>query len=131
MHDEAIGAYTRALELGAQSTITTEQLTQIYLNRGRALALKNQYDLALQNYDQMLITARKRQDKAMELASIVAASTLYSTPTPVADQGKGQSLSEETLSLARELGDRAVEAKVLWNLQLVDLLKIKAAEAMM
>ena len=42
---------------------------------------------------------------------------------------KGQALSEETLKLAKELGDRASEAKVLWNLQLVNLLQNKAVEA--
>ena len=65
----------------------------------------------------------------MELAAQVAASTLYSTPTPVADAGKGLSLSGETLTLARALGDRATEAKVLWNLQLVNLLQNQAIQA--
>ncbi len=128
-YNEAIGAYTRLLELGEQTTIPAEQLTEIYLHRGRALELNNQFDQALQNYDQMLAAAQKSKDKSMELAAKVAASTLYSTPTPVADQSKGQSLSEETLILARELQDRAAEAKVLWNLQLVNLLQNKAVEA--
>ncbi len=128
-YNEAISAYTRALELGEQATITPEQLTQIYLRRGRTLELNNQYELALQNYRGMLEYASQCQDRLMELAAKVAASTLYSTPTPVADGAKGQSLSEETLLLARELGDRAAEARVLWNLQLVNLLQNKANEA--
>jgi tetratricopeptide (TPR) repeat protein len=65
----------------------------------------------------------------MELAAKIATSTLYSTPTPVADVGKGQQLSEETLKLAGTLGDRASEAKILWNLQLLNLLQNKAVEA--
>ena len=47
----------------------------------------------------------------------------------MADAGRGQKLSEETLKLARELGDRATEARVLWNLQLVNLLQNKTAQA--
>ncbi len=128
-YDEAISAYTKVLGLAVPSAISTEQLTQIYLNRGRALELNNQHTLALQNYDQMLVAAQNRKDQAMELASKVAASTLYSTPTPVADQAKGLSLSEETLLLARELNDRSAEAKVLWNMQLANLFQNKAAEA--
>jgi predicted ATPase len=128
-YNEAIAAYTRALELSEQATFETEQLKQVYLHRGRALELINQYDLALQNYEEMLAAAQKCQDRAMELAAKVAASTLYSIPTPVADSRKGQSLSEETLELARALGDRATEAKVLWNLQLVNLLQNKALQA--
>ncbi len=128
-YNEAIAAYTRALELGEQAAIGSEPLQHAYLNRGRAFELNNQFELALQNYDGMLAAARKRQDRAMELASKVAASTLYSTPTQLADAAKGQKLSEETLNLARELGDRATEARVLWNLQLVNLLQNKASQA--
>ncbi len=73
--------------------------------------------------------ASKHHDRSMELAAKVAASTLYSIPTPVADGAKGRRLSEETLQLARELGDRTSEARVLWNLQLVNLLQNKASEA--
>ena len=128
-YNEAIAAYTRALELAEQATTTDEQLTYLYLRRGRALELSNQYKLAFQNYKGMLTAAQNRHDKAMELAAKVAASTLYSIPTPVADGTKGRRLSEETLNLARELGDRTSEARVLWNLQLVNLLQNKTAEA--
>jgi len=128
-YNEAIAAYTRALELGEQATPTAEQLTYLYLHRGRALALSNQYERAIQNYTGMLEYASKHQDQSMELAAKVAASTLYSTPTSVANADKGQALSEETLHLARELGDRVFEAKALWNLQLVNLLQNKAPEA--
>ena len=62
----------------------------------------------------------------MELDAQVAASTLYSTPTSVVDAAKGQALSEETLKLADELGDQAVECKVLWNLLLANLQDSKA-----
>jgi predicted ATPase len=128
-YTEAIAAYTRALEPAGQAAIGAEQLKHVYLQRGRALELNGQFEPAMQNYDAMLADARKRQDRALELASKVAASTLYSTPTPLADAGKGQGLSDETLKLARDLGDRATEARVLWNLQLVNLLQNKASEA--
>ena len=126
---EAISAYTHALELGEQVAITSEQRTRIYLHRGRALELSNQYELAVQNYNAMLSYASNHQDRSLELAAKLAASTLYSIPTPVANGNEGRRLSEETLKLARELGDRAAEAKVLWNLQLVNLLQNNAAEA--
>ena len=128
-YSETIAAYTRALELGEQTATTTEQLTYLYLRRGRALELSNQYELAIQNYNGMLEYASKHHDRPMELAAKIAASTLYSISTPVADGAKGQRLSEETLRLARELGDRTSEARVLWNLQLVNLLQNKASEA--
>ena len=74
-YNEAIAAYTRMLELGEQAGIGAEQLKHVYLRRGRALELNNQFEQALQNYDEMLKAAQKRQDRAMELAAKVAAST--------------------------------------------------------
>jgi tetratricopeptide (TPR) repeat protein len=46
--------------------------------------------------------------------------TLRSTPTAVHDPARGQALSEQALALARELGDRTAEAKILWNLMLLN-----------
>ena len=102
--NEAITAYSRALELGKGLAINAEQLHHVYARRGRAMELNSQFEQALRNYDEMMIAARDRQDRAMALDAKVAASTLYSTPTAVADGAKGQALSEETLKLAQELG---------------------------
>jgi len=65
----------------------------------------------------------------MELDAQVEASTLYSTPTAVMDPEKGQALYEETLKLAQELGDQAIESRVLWNLLLANLHRSKADQA--
>jgi len=128
-YNEAVSAYTRALDLGEKATMSVEQLNRTYLNRGRSLELNHQYDLALQNYEALGALANMRGDQALALASKVAEGTLYSTPTPVSDNGKGQRLSDEALELARELGDRASEARVLWNLLLLNLQNGKPAEA--
>ncbi len=128
-YEEAVSAFSRALELADQSTLDGSLLTHVYLRRGRALELSNRYELALQNYEQMRSAAQDRQDKSMELSARVAAGTLYSTMTPVADAEKGRSLSQESLELAAEVGDRAAEAKLLWNLQLVSLFQNKDADA--
>ncbi len=127
--NEAIAAYTRALELGKEAVITVEQLHHIYTHRGRAMELTGQFEQALKNYDEMLTTARERKDRRMELDAQVAASTLYSTPTAVMDPEKGQALSEETLKLAQELGDQSIECRVLWNLLLANLHGSKADQA--
>jgi len=120
-HNEAIAAYTRALELGKEATLDTEGLHHIYAGRGRGMELLGQFEQALKNYDEMLSTARERQDRRMELDAIMASSTLYSTPTAVMNPEKGQALSGQALTLAKELGDQSVECKVLWNLLLANL----------
>lgn len=119
--NEAIAAYTHALELVKEANSDPEQLHHVYARRGRAMELNGQFEQALKNYDEMLIAARGFQDRKMELDAQVAASTLYSTPTAVLDPEKGQALSEETLKLAKALGDQAVECRVLWNLLLANM----------
>ncbi|MRS03007.1 hypothetical protein EG832_07260 [bacterium] len=128
-YNEAIGAFTRAIELAEDAVLAGEHIEHIYLRRGRALELSNQYELAIQNYNQLLAYAIKHHDLPMELTAKIAASTLYSIPTSVMDGAEGHRLSEETLNLARELGDRASEARVLWNLQLVNQFQNKINEA--
>jgi tetratricopeptide (TPR) repeat protein len=85
------------------------------------MELIGQFEQAIRNYDEMLAAAQSLHDRGMELDGRVAASTLYSTPTAVVNPMRGRQLSEETLKLAEELGDRAVQARVLWNLLLVNL----------
>jgi predicted ATPase len=127
--NEAIAAYTRALELGKEATLETEQLRHLYSRRGRAMELLGQFEQALKNYDEMLSTAREHQERRMELDAMMASSTLYSTPTAVMNPEKGQALSEETLKLAKELGDQSIECKVLWNLLLANLHGAKLDQA--
>jgi tetratricopeptide (TPR) repeat protein len=127
--NEAIAAYTRALELSKETTISSDQLDHSYSRRGRALELTGQFEQALKNYAEMLTSARERKDRRMELDAQVAASTLYSTPTAVMDAEKGQALSEETLKLAQELGDQSIECRVLWNLLLANMHASKTDQA--
>ncbi len=56
---EAIAAYTRALELSKEITISSEQLHHLYTHRGRAMELIGQFEQALKNYDEMVTTARE------------------------------------------------------------------------
>jgi predicted ATPase len=119
--NEAIAAYTRALELAKAAALDTEQLRHLYSRRGRSMELLGQFEPALKNYDEMSSTARECQDRRMELDAMMASSTLYSTPTAVMDPEKGQALSEDALKLAQELGDQSIQCKVLWNLLLANL----------
>ena len=119
--NEAIAAYTRALELSKEAAISSEQLHHLYTCRGRAMELIGQFEQALKNYDEMLTAARERKDRRMELDAQVASSTLYSTPTAVMDPERARRYREETLKLAEELGDQSIECRVLWNLLLANL----------
>ena len=112
---EAILHLTRAIDIAAQLPhIADDELIHLFLARGRALELSAQYDDAIENYDALEKLGRERGNRKLELAALVARLPIYSTPTPKFDPPFAEALSERALALARELGDREAEAKVLW-----------------
>jgi tetratricopeptide (TPR) repeat protein len=126
---EAVEHYTQALAVAKQSEVNATQLTEIYLTRGRALELCGQFDEALQNYADLENHARTQNNRAMQLAALTARTPVLCTPTPKFNPAEGQRLAEQTLALARELDDRAAEAKILWNLLLLHYFTGRAREA--
>jgi tetratricopeptide (TPR) repeat protein len=122
---EALEYYTRAIDTLkrsphldiASSLERARPIVGLYLKRGRVLELLGRIDDALANYQEMQSLARERGDRALELAALSALATIYSTPTIAHDPPKAKRLSDDALELARAIGDRASEAKILWNLQ--------------
>ncbi|MBI1802224.1 MAG: hypothetical protein HYR71_11425, partial [Chloroflexi bacterium] len=95
-------------------------LRHLYRALGRALELNGRFDEALTTYGQMAALARERRDAALELESLTLRATVFCAPTSAFDPAQGQALSDQALVLARALGDRAAEAKILWNLLLLN-----------
>ncbi len=117
---EAVAHYTHALELARRKGAAHDlPLLHLFSRRGRALELSGQYEQALANYAEMETRASEHGDRALELAALVARATIHSTPSAVHDPLRGKALSEQALALARELGDRQAESKILWNLMLL------------
>jgi tetratricopeptide (TPR) repeat protein len=129
-NSEAIALYTRALAIAERTTpLPNETLLHLYAQRGRAFELSNKYPEALQNYVDMEATAQARGDRPLELSALMLRATLHSTPTAVHDLAQGQQLCDRALGLARELNDRPAEAKILWNLLLLNTHKGSIREA--
>jgi tetratricopeptide (TPR) repeat protein len=117
---ESLALYTRALEAARQAHPDGETLLHIYTARGRALEMSGQYDEALANDCELETLARERGDRQMELAALLARLTIHSAPTARFNAAEAQSLSDHAMSLANALGDRKAEAKILWNLVLLN-----------
>jgi class 3 adenylate cyclase/predicted ATPase len=115
---EAATQYGHALDMARQSSepVSTDTMLYLFNRRGRALEHQVEYDAAVANYEAMISLAGERDEPSLTLAGMMALATIYSTMTPIYDNAKAQLLSEESLILARELGDRAAEAKINWNL---------------
>ncbi len=117
---EADAHYTRAVELirrvGTDADYDGLWLQHLYTRRGRVLELSGRYDDAIANYEEMETAAHRRGDRQLELAALVAHTTVHSRFTAKYDPEHGQALAARGLALARELGDRPAEANILSNL---------------
>ncbi len=113
---EAATHYQQALELAQRLNADAVQLLQLFIQLGRVLELNTQYEPALHNYEQMEALARQRHDPTMQLAALMARSTLYVTFTPVHDPIQAEELLDTALALARDLDDQIAESKILWNM---------------
>ena len=127
---EAVMHFTRAIDaaqrlepqhMGSDHDARSS-LTDCYLHRGRAFEMTGQFQKAVQNYEELESIAHERNDRAMQLAALVALATIHSTPTAISDPEHARSLSNLALELAREIGDRKTESRVLWNLMLLSTL---------
>ncbi len=118
-NDEAVAHYDRALMVARRPGVEAPPWKHLYLGRGRALELSSRYEEARDGYLQAEQLARSLGDRELELAVLVASATIHASPTPVHDVPTAQDLCDRALRLAGELGDRAAEARILWNLLLL------------
>jgi class 3 adenylate cyclase/tetratricopeptide (TPR) repeat protein len=111
---EAMKYYRQALEFAKSEQETPEALQHIYLRYGRCLELQSDYQAAQQVYGEMAVLARAEDDQRMLLAALLAGAIAYAIPSPAQQTETGQNLADESLTLARQLGDRESEAKTHW-----------------
>jgi class 3 adenylate cyclase/tetratricopeptide (TPR) repeat protein len=119
---EAILHYTRALEIAKRSGEGgAASLVHIYASLGNALELNAQYAEAMALYSEMETAARARVDRRMEFNAVMARAKVLATPNPAFNPLEGRRALERALELSREIGDRADECRILWNLMVLDI----------
>lgn len=112
-------AYDRARVLAREIDPDSSQVLELYLGRGRVMELRGAYKDALANYEELEQLAQHRGDAALELQALIQHAKIHSTPNTLLDLGHAEKLALHALDVAREIGERVAEAKVLWNLLLV------------
>ena len=118
---EASQYFGQAIELALKLGVTSIRLAQLYLARGRALELVNDFDSALDNYEELEGLGRTRPDRSLELAALVPQTTIYSMPNVKFNPHIGAKLARRALNLAIDLRDYEAEAKSLWSLMLIQV----------
>jgi tetratricopeptide (TPR) repeat protein len=116
---EAISHYSRAVEILRQGPHWTQNDEKLFLNLGRTYELSQQFHEAVRIYEELVEMGKARGDQAMVLAGLAANAILRITLTPEHEPVLGEKLAREALELARVLGDRVAESKVLWVLLLL------------
>lgn len=94
-------------------------VSHLYSRLGRVYELEADYRKALEVYGEMEARAGVLGDDHLKLAALISKGTVLALPTPIQDSETALDLSKSALKLARMLGDRRMEAKVLWNFLLV------------
>ncbi len=117
---EAAMHYTRALELAQPVGVEFGQIRYLHMSRGRALELSGQFSGAVRNYEALEELALQRGDRSAELEALMANAIVRSTTAEVHDPAKAVALLERAMAVAGELEDRKAEAKILWNLSLLN-----------
>ncbi len=114
---DAIYFYEQAFDLIDRGVnVQAAQLSHLCTRYGRSLELSGRYEDALNHYIDATATAQQSGNQELELATLVARGTIRSTANELSDFALGESLGQEALVLARELDDKAAEAKIQWNL---------------
>ena len=112
----ALANYDQAIAWAERGGASPQQLIHLYRRQGRVLELLLRHDEALETYKALERLGEAREDENLRLAGIVAQGTAYIVGQMDVENSRVR--SEEALLLARKLGDRATEARCLWNLLL-------------
>lgn len=129
-NEEAATHFSHALETALQINATHEQIQDLYTKLGQVLELSGRYDEALENYNTMESYALDQEVPSMHLAALLAKSTLYSTYTTLHNPGLGEQLIHQALELSEEIGDRATQVKLHWNLMVTHLFSSRIDQAL-
>jgi hypothetical protein len=127
---EASAFYTQALDAATRLPDTpTRNLIHLYYQRGQAYYSNSQWEEAWANYEAMAREAEKRQDRSLELWSLVERTVFRSVFSPLFEPKDAQTLATRALAIAEKLQDRAARSKVLWGLMRVKATGRDASQA--
>jgi class 3 adenylate cyclase/tetratricopeptide (TPR) repeat protein len=115
---EAATHFRRALEVARRGNSDLPQIRYLFSESGRVLELAGRYDQALDTYDAWQEFGRERGDRSIEMSALMAKAPLYSMFTPLHDSALSERLLVQAFDISQEIGDRAAQARLSWNLML-------------
>ncbi len=126
---EAARLYEQASRAAVRLDRPGAAITALYAAWGRALELDGQYDAAVAAYQELAALALARADSVMECAAVAQLAVTYTNPSSVYNLDAAEPLLARGLALARQIGDPAQEALLLWSTMGLHGSRGRAAEA--
>jgi tetratricopeptide (TPR) repeat protein len=120
-NSEAATHFGRALEIAKRINSDMNQIKLIFNQLGQVLELSGRFEQALAVYDDMHAFGSQRRDRSTEMSALMAKATIYSIFSQLHNPDLSAKLLLDALEISRELGDRAAETKLNWNLMLNNL----------
>ena len=127
---EAAAHFGRALEVARGDPSLSAEMLALLSKLGSALELDGRYEQALQTYEEMQAFGSEHGDPRIEFDALVAKAALYSTYTSLHDPSLSERTLIEALRLSNEIGDRAAQARLNWNLMLNYLFSSRLDQAL-
>jgi predicted ATPase/class 3 adenylate cyclase len=115
---EAATHFRRALEIARRNNRDLRQILYLFSELGRVLELAGRYEQALEIYNALQEFGRERGDRSTEMAALMAKAPLYSIFTPLHNSSLSEEMLVQALEISKEIGDRAAQARLSWNLML-------------
>ncbi len=127
---EAATHFRRALDVARRLKVNANQIKQIFNQLGQVLELSGRYEQALAVYDHMQSFGSEHGDRSVEMSALMAKATIYSIFSQIHNPDLSAKLLLEALAISHELGDRAAQTKLSWNLMLNNLFSKRFDEAL-
>ena len=127
---EAAAHFSRALEVARRSSIDSEQIARLFTQLGAVLELSGRFEQALATYEEMQSFGKENGSRSIEMKALMAKATIYSIFSQLHDSTLSEQMLIEALEISREIGDRATQAKLNWNLMLTFLFSKRLDQAL-
>jgi class 3 adenylate cyclase/tetratricopeptide (TPR) repeat protein len=114
-NEKAAELYAQAIAIASAEPPAPELLTSLYVRRGRALELLNDFVKAEANYEEMERLAGDLSDEAMLLDALSRQATIHAVGSQQLDRSLSEALIDRALEIARRRGDKRVEARLKWT----------------
>lgn len=127
---EAATHFHRALEVAKRTQGEKEQIVKLHTQLGQVCELSGRYEQALQSYEEMGSFGKECSDRSIEMNALMAKATIYSIFSHLHNPAKSEQMLLQALEISREIGDRATQAKLNWNLMITYLFSKRLDESL-